>query len=967
MLKGFRVRLTANATSRVPVQVRMKSLSDSAVNNFADEGLRNFGSALAAVERVADDGGFFVGEFVLDSTIRTQEIEATKEQLRRYTSTSGNLMDRVYEVSFLVAPHQLWSGEIEFSMMALQENHRSLAGFRPEEMYHQATWWGWDGGIQKAGGQLAYIEGNAILWGNDGWLGDSIEISVVGSNKTVDAGVYHMPTTMYVSERAGTVDVEITRSPAASSESNTIYYETRSQSATPGRADYIRGTADYVEISGSATFAAGQTSATIQLQILDDDEWESVGNPVPESFVLVLLGGCDGAALGQSLATTIYIEEDLDDGQYGTVGFTNNQLTTNETARTVSVEVERTGGFDGVMIVNFTTEDETAFAGVDYIAAAGTLTFAPAQTRQSIEIAILNDFACEREDELFAVRLTVLQNPAEVVSLSDRCSIIVAASSDTEILRKEEGYIRISHPEKAAAYETFGFTYAKAPAQLIDLEKPLSTIILTARSDSATSLKLRREGSVESYTMLLSADFQRATFDVLDGSTYRAFETFLFQANPGFAWSGGTIDILTFELLSATQRFTWIDDVNWWFPPAWVPMQSSVPPPPQIPAVMWQISGIPYEVQARIADGSSRGVLELNFDNRGWDAVCDDGFGNREAAAFCAYLGFEGGTATQYDATHGDNDFAADDIRCGGNGPPSLSSCTMSQTPYTDNCADTETVGLECGGTLPPPPPAPSSSIVQFVRTSDGSAGIAEFAEHSLAVSENNERVEIVLTRSSNLGTATVHYSMRNGSAISPGDFVSQSGFVDFPYRQRRTSFFVEIVDDQEYESGPEQFSIVLDGACDGTVLGSRTMLLVNISGPSDVNPGQILLPPSQTVSLLTDQTVTLEVQRTDGADGTLLVEWESSNPTAISPNRGLLRFLDSERTKNLTVSLVDLGSTFADEAFTIMIVGVSPGIAAYEWNASMTTISLLSFPRPARARVSLSADIAEVAHGSIA
>eukprot|EP01045_Picozoa_sp_COSAG04_P055260 COSAG04_NODE_25149_length_311_cov_0.981132_1_plen_55_part_01 len=45
-------------------------------------------------------------------------------------------------------------------------------------------------------------------------------------------------------------------------------------------------------------------------------------------------------------------------------------------------------------------------------------------------------------------------------------------------------------------------------------------------------------------------------------------------------------------------------------------------------------------VQARIAGGGTRGVLELNINGGGWDAVCDDGFSTREAQAFCAMLGF---------------------------------------------------------------------------------------------------------------------------------------------------------------------------------------------------------------------------------------------------------------------------------------------------------------------------------------
>ncbi len=48
-------------------------------------------------------------------------------------------------------------------------------------------------------------------------------------------------------------------------------------------------------------------------------------------------------------------------------------------------------------------------------------------------------------------------------------------------------------------------------------------------------------------------------------------------------------------------------------------------------------------------------------------------------------------SATQYDATHGDNVFAADDLSCSDE-----HGCSSWNAPYTDNCADSETVGLDC-------------------------------------------------------------------------------------------------------------------------------------------------------------------------------------------------------------------------------------------------------------------------------
>jgi hypothetical protein len=106
------------------------------------------------------------------------------------------------------------------------------------------------------------------------------------------------------------------------------------------------------------------------------------------------------------------------------------------------------------------------------------------------------------------------------------------------------------------------------------------------------------------------------------------------------------------------------------------------------------MAGTSRSVGVRIREGGARGVLEMNIDGGGWDAVCDDGFGAAEADAVCRQLGFAGG-GTSYDTTHGDSTFAMDDLDCP-SGAADLSECSTSREPYSHNCGDSETVGIEC-------------------------------------------------------------------------------------------------------------------------------------------------------------------------------------------------------------------------------------------------------------------------------
>jgi hypothetical protein len=108
------------------------------------------------------------------------------------------------------------------------------------------------------------------------------------------------------------------------------------------------------------------------------------------------------------------------------------------------------------------------------------------------------------------------------------------------------------------------------------------------------------------------------------------------------------------------------------------------------------LNGAATPINARIAGGSTRGVLEVNVDGGGWGAVCDDYFDDTAAQAFCHTMGYSGwAAAVQYDTTHGDGSFALDDVQCP-SGASEISDCHVSHGAYTDNCGDSETVGIDC-------------------------------------------------------------------------------------------------------------------------------------------------------------------------------------------------------------------------------------------------------------------------------
>ena len=104
-------------------------------------------------------------------------------------------------------------------------------------------------------------------------------------------------------------------------------------------------------------------------------------------------------------------------------------------------------------------------------------------------------------------------------------------------------------------------------------------------------------------------------------------------------------------------------------------------------AVSGTSGGETHSVTVRIREGGSNGVLQFKIGGDGqWDAVCDDNFDNNDNAAanaMCITLGYESGT--WYSTTHGDHDFAVDDLHCPA-GATHVSQCWTSRSPYSDDC-----------------------------------------------------------------------------------------------------------------------------------------------------------------------------------------------------------------------------------------------------------------------------------------
>jgi hypothetical protein len=145
---------------------------------------------------------------------------------------------------------------------------------------------------------------------------------------------------------------------------------------------------DYKAVSGTLTFAKRETSKTILVPVIGDRL------PEPDETFFVNLTNARGATIANG--TSVVTIQD-DEPRINILDVYNQ----GETSFTFTVSL--TTVYDQAVTVNFATADGTMIAGVDYVAASGTLTFAPGVTTQTITINALNPAST---DTYFEVHLS---------------------------------------------------------------------------------------------------------------------------------------------------------------------------------------------------------------------------------------------------------------------------------------------------------------------------------------------------------------------------------------------------------------------------------------------------------------------------------------------------------------------------------------------------------------------------------
>jgi hypothetical protein len=186
--------------------------------------------------------------------------------------------------------------------------------------------------------RLASSQSNPTLEDADGMFAD---------NKLTSQSVISFTASAYQGrEDTGTITVTVQRTGSTSSTVSVDY-------------TVVSGTAtleeDYAAISGTLTFTNGESSRTLPISIVNDTQVEE-----NESFWLQLRKPTDGAILGTPDTTEVIIEDD----EPGILSFATNTHIVTESAGSITVTVQRTGGLKGVVSIDIVSSGMHGFRKV---------------------------------------------------------------------------------------------------------------------------------------------------------------------------------------------------------------------------------------------------------------------------------------------------------------------------------------------------------------------------------------------------------------------------------------------------------------------------------------------------------------------------------------------------------------------------------------------------------------------------
>jgi ribosomal protein L35AE/L33A len=226
-------------------------------------------------------------------------------------------------------------------------------------------------------------------------------VTIVGS-AAAPSGTLALAASSYsVAQNAGAIAITVART-GGSHGAASVTYKTVNGSAVGGT--------DFTAANGSLTWADGDSgNKTFSV---------AVSNATPFSgskTFSVSLSGSSGASVGSPGSATVKINGDAQTA-VGNVQLSTSAYNVNQSAKSLTVTVNRTGGSSGAVGVSYTTNNGTALAGTDYTPVSGTLQWSNGDAAAKTFVVPVSNAAAFSGSKTFSVAIS---GPTGGASLSN--------------------------------------------------------------------------------------------------------------------------------------------------------------------------------------------------------------------------------------------------------------------------------------------------------------------------------------------------------------------------------------------------------------------------------------------------------------------------------------------------------------------------------------------------------------------
>lgn len=230
---------------------------------------------------------------------------------------------------------------------------------------------------------------------------------------------------------------------------------------------------DYVAANGSISFAAGVTTALVNVTVNGDTVYE-----LTEAFK-VLLSSPVNASISDGEGVGTISNDDVPPA----VSITDVQVTEGDSGSTPATFEVTLSAASGVQVtVDYATANGTAVSGSDYVAASGTLTFPPGQTLQLVTVDVTGD-TVDEANETFSV---VLTNPADA-TIADASGTGTIINDDSVLPTLNINNVTVTEGDSGTVNMTFMVSLSMMSTQVITVDYATADGTAVAAADYTAS------------------------------------------------------------------------------------------------------------------------------------------------------------------------------------------------------------------------------------------------------------------------------------------------------------------------------------------------------------------------------------------------------------------------------------------------------------------------------------------------